>query len=355
MKSLKSVSGMPEGDMERLREELFEVFRQVGAMSFVMKTGMRGDPIYSNMLCAMHVDNSRRLLDAHEKCSQDANKLLQNAKPGTVKSLTVKRLEIGGKAALQQELNFDLASMGVPEASRPLMDEMLGIGGKMVAYLVAADEHTVLMGIGVSQERMAAALNALKQPKKGLAEDPDLSVTAAMLPADAQWVAYLSFYGYMQLGQRFMNAMMKNEQEAMGFSMPPFPSLRRWALQSRPRPPSCTARSPFPRRWSRPTAIISKKCSRCSWIARRTRTRRRRREPSCFPGYPTNLPPWTAPVCVATCTLARAARRRKSCSMERNSSTSDRTITWPWRPIRGWRRQPSLRSGPKVWAAGPVL
>ena len=47
-----------------------------------------------------------------EKYTENANKLMQNAKQGMLKSMTVKRLEIAGKPALQQEMNFDLVEHG---------------------------------------------------------------------------------------------------------------------------------------------------------------------------------------------------------------------------------------------------
>ena len=141
-----------------------------------------------------------------------------------VKSTTAKRLEIAGKPALQQEVHFDLSNIPGAEANHAVFDEMLGVGGTMVGYFVAADEHTVLVGLGVSQERMAAALDVLKQPKKSLAEDADVSVTAAMFPAGSQWVAYVSPRGFMQLIHRTVAAAMKNEMEAMGISLPQFPS-----------------------------------------------------------------------------------------------------------------------------------
>ncbi len=223
MKSMKPVYGMSAEDLERMSKESFEAFRQVQSMNFVMKTGKRGDPIYSNMFGTMRVDNSQKVLDLQEKYAGVASKLMQNAKQGILKSITAKRLEIAGKPALQQEMNFDLSSMAGPEANRVLMDEMMGIGGTMLVYYVAADEHTVLMGIGVSPERMAAALDVLKQPRKSLAEDADVSLTAAMLPADSQWVAYMSPRGYMQLTQRLMTAALKNIPAGAGFSLPQFP------------------------------------------------------------------------------------------------------------------------------------
>ena len=223
MKSMKSVYGMSAEDLERMSKDSFEIFRQLRSMGFVMKTGKRGDPIYSDMFGTMQVDNSQRLLEVQEKYSENVTKALQNSKQGILKSITVKRLKIAGKPALQQELNYDVANMAGTEGSRAVLDQMLGVGGKMLLYYVAADEHTVLMGIGVSQERMAAALDVLKQPKKSLAEDADVSVTAAMLSAHPQWVAYISPRGYVQLTQRLMTAAMQGRPEAEGFSLPSFP------------------------------------------------------------------------------------------------------------------------------------
>ena len=161
-------------------------------MNFVMKSGKRGDPIYSNMFCTMRVVDSQHVLELQEKYAAKTSKLLQNAKEGMMKSLNVKRLEIGGKPAMQTEVNFDLAAMpgAGSQPRRPGNDD--GLGGTMLTYFVAADEHTILMGLGVSQERMAAALDVLKQPRKSLAEDTDVTVTAAMLPADSQWAVYVS-------------------------------------------------------------------------------------------------------------------------------------------------------------------
>lgn len=223
VKSMKTASGMSPEDMERMSKESLDVFRQVHSMNFVMKSGKRGDPIYSNMYSVMHVDNSRQLLDQQAKYAEKANALIQNGKSGAVKSTSVKRLEIAGKPAIQQEVNFDFSNLPGADANRAMFDEMIGIGGKMLIYYVAADEHTILMGIGVSQERMIAALDVVKQPKKSLAEDADIALTASMLPADSQWAAYLSLRGCMQMSQRLMTMAMKHSPAQERFTLPQFP------------------------------------------------------------------------------------------------------------------------------------
>ena len=115
----------------------------------------------------MDVDNSGKQLDLEERNVEKTNKLLQNAKQGDSKSLSAKRLEILGRRAVQHQFTVDFSNTPDPFA-RTLFDAITGGAGKMVVYQVAADEHTVLTGIGVSQERMAAAVGQLKQPSGAL-------------------------------------------------------------------------------------------------------------------------------------------------------------------------------------------
>ncbi len=104
-----------------------------------------------------------------------------------------------------------------------MMEEMFGAGGKLTAYYVADDKQTAVFGIGVPQERMVAALDVLKQPKRSLAEDAELSVTSAMLPAGSQWAFYVSPRGFMHLVTRAEMAALKSMPGAPNFSMPTFP------------------------------------------------------------------------------------------------------------------------------------
>ena len=175
------------------------------------------------MFSVLGVDNSRQFLESLEKYAGGANKLLEKAKHGMLKSIDAKRLEIAGKPAVRLEMKLDLSSLSGPEGGQAVLEDMMGFGGKIVMHYVAADEHTVVMGLGVSEDRLVAAMAVLKQPKKSLAQDAVVSVTAALLPAGSQWVAYISPRGYMQLTQRFMAAALKNNPIAANFSLPPFP------------------------------------------------------------------------------------------------------------------------------------
>jgi hypothetical protein len=222
MKSMKAISGMDGADVTQMMKESLESARHIQSMSFVWKQGKRSDPIYSNMYAAMKVDDSAQLLATQEKYIARINKMMKDAKQPMIKSMEAKRLQVAGKEALEMETTMDFSQVPGAEQSRTMLDMMFGVGNKMLVYNVAADEHTVVMGIGVPQERMPAALDVLKQPKKSLAEDADLSATVAMLPEKSQWVVFLSPRGLMQLVTRMTTAATKSVPGAEGFAMPAF-------------------------------------------------------------------------------------------------------------------------------------
>ena len=208
MKTLASQGGgVSPDDAARMTRELMEAFRQVNSMSFVWKVGKRSDPVYSNMHGTMKLEDSEKFLAAQEKYLAATGKMLKDSNEPTFKSIEGKRLQVAGKPALQMDMNFNQAGGQMEQA---MMDEMLGPGGKMTSYYVADDKQTVAFGAGVPQERMVAALEVLKQPKKSLAEDAELSVTAAMLPVGSQWVFFVSPRGFVQLITRIEMAAMKN-------------------------------------------------------------------------------------------------------------------------------------------------
>jgi hypothetical protein len=222
MKSMNAM-GMGGDEMSKMMKESLETAKHIQSMSFVWKQGKRSDPIYSNMYGTMKVDNSTQVLDTQEKYAERFNKILKEGKQPAIKAMEAKRLQVAGKPALQMETTMDFSEVPGTEQSRAMFDMMFGVGNKMLVYNVAADEHTIVMGIGVPQERMAAALDVLAQPKKSLAEDANLSATSSMLPEKSQWVMYLSPRGLMQMTTRITTETLKNVPGANGFVLPEFP------------------------------------------------------------------------------------------------------------------------------------
>ena len=71
--------------------------------------------------------------------------------------------------------------------------------------------------------RVGELIDLLKSGKAGLAGDADLAVTAALLPACAQWIGYVSPRSYMGLVQRVLRETAAVMGGGLPFSLPPFP------------------------------------------------------------------------------------------------------------------------------------
>jgi hypothetical protein len=221
MKSMQA-AGAGGDDATKMIKESLESARQFRSMSFVWKQGKRSDPIYSNMHATVKVEDSARYLAAQQRYVDRFDKLAQEGKAPGVKSMEAKVLQVAGKTALLMETTINYGEVPGVEQSRPMFDALFGVGNKMLVYNVATDEHTVLMGIGVPQERMASAVEVLSQPKRSLAEGADLSATLAMLPEKPQWVAFISPRGIVQMVTRFVTTVSKSAPGAEGPGLPAF-------------------------------------------------------------------------------------------------------------------------------------
>jgi hypothetical protein len=198
-------------------------------LSLVMKPGKRGEPIYSNIFGCLRVQNAPRYLEQYQEQMQAANQVLKQAAGGLMKPTEVKRLEIGGHPALELQVTIPLPKLAEDNpgarAQQAILQMMFGPTNKMTAYLAVASESMVVMGYGTPPERVGELIDLVRSGKAGLAGDADLTATAALLPAGAQWVGYVSPRGYMGLVQRMFREMAATMGAGGGlpFSLPPFP------------------------------------------------------------------------------------------------------------------------------------
>jgi hypothetical protein len=106
-----------------------------------------------------------------------------------------------------------------------MLQLIFGPTGKMTAYVAVANETTAVLGYGTTPERVGELIDLVRGGKAGLAGDADLAATAALLPAGAQWVGYVSPRGYLGLVQRIFREVAATMGPGGGlpFSLPPFP------------------------------------------------------------------------------------------------------------------------------------
>jgi hypothetical protein len=118
--------------------------------------------------------------------------------------------------------------MGIPKmpemAGDPnfgkMMETFFGPDGKIVAYLAAADDHTVVMAY-TSKESLLESLRAVKDAKAGLTGDAAVAKTTALLLPKPHWVGYWSPKGTVDFVARLIPKIAP--EEAKPEKIPPLP------------------------------------------------------------------------------------------------------------------------------------
>ena len=205
---------------EKLNAAMAESMKGVQSMAMVMGAGKPGDSFYSNTCGLIKVKDSTAYIAQSKKAMLTMGEALQD--PDTKTPMYVARdLKVGGAPGL--EVTMDMSSMiqgQQAEQIKAMIEKMVGPGGKMNVYMAAADKTTVAMAY-VSKEKLNQLLAAYKSGKPGLAADPDVTKTGALLPEGSQWVGYVNPKGFLE----FINVVVTTLMPPDGpqFTLPPFP------------------------------------------------------------------------------------------------------------------------------------
>ncbi len=139
-----------------------------------------GNPLYANTVIVIKVDDAPKYLDRYSA----AIKLLAGAvKAPQIPSIgyDVTKIDVDGSAAL--DVVTDLSGFNQPGAAdiKPIFQQMFGSGDQVHTYLAVADEKTAVMAY-VGVDNLKRALAGAKTPDQGLALDPQIAETSALLP-----------------------------------------------------------------------------------------------------------------------------------------------------------------------------
>jgi hypothetical protein len=162
------------------------------------------------------LENYKRNLDAY-------NEVIKEAKSPFLPMVETEKGDVDGDPAVQLTVTMPQ----LPEDQQPpqyaqMMETMVGPGGKMASWLVPVDEHRIAIGC-VTKEHLQKMIEIIKQGKPGLESNADVAKTAALLPAGAPAVVYVSPAGILELVKRMAFAMAPPEA-MVNVKIPEFPA-----------------------------------------------------------------------------------------------------------------------------------
>jgi hypothetical protein len=100
----------------------------------------------------------------------------------------------------------------------PMFDSIFGNGGKFKVNLVAADDRTIVSGVG-TKERLADVVKQALAGDKGLAESSSIQEATKLLEPGAPWQFFVSPPGVVKWVTRFMEGVLAQ----FGGAMPAIP------------------------------------------------------------------------------------------------------------------------------------
>lgn len=220
LKAVWGRAGLAANRIDQFAKQSVDLFRSARSHSVLLQPG-RGVPVYRDALLAMRVESAAKFQADYEKLMRSYAELLKPAAsklgPAIPVAVDIRRTQINGLPALEATSQMPLA--GEPQLQQAL-ERLFGQGGKSTTYLAAPDEHTVLVSYA-SKELLSAAVDAIKTPAKGLAADPQLAKTRALLPADALAVAYWSPRGTSLFAGRMLSVF--GDAPGVPKTLPEFP------------------------------------------------------------------------------------------------------------------------------------
>jgi hypothetical protein len=206
IKNMREMYGLTEEQAAAFSELGKKKFPGIHGFSFVLGVGGGDESIFNRMLLLMRVDDGKKFLSAYEEYMAGYNKVVEKANSPLFQPIKCEKTELDGAGALKVTVGIPKLP-NMPPNTDKILEAMYGSGGKIVAWIVPCDEHSVIFSYG-SKEHVLKAIAAVKEGKPGLADDAKVAKAAALLPKSASWRFFCSPKGVLNFGKRVMTAVM---------------------------------------------------------------------------------------------------------------------------------------------------
>jgi hypothetical protein len=191
-----------------------------------------GDTLLAGTVSIEHVKNAVE----HMKISREILEIVQAGFENKADEplYELNDITVGDLKVLEVVTNTRLL-MGMNNAQQALAGplegffaKLFGSEGKMRLYTTAADDHTVIGAY--TKEQLQRAVAHVRAAAQGLEANPDIAKTTALLPAGAQWTAYVSPQGLLQWVDELLRNVLPPESN---FRIPSFPATEPIGLGAR--------------------------------------------------------------------------------------------------------------------------
>jgi hypothetical protein len=236
MKAAPELYRLEPDQVDKMIDMSKETLVGFNGMAFLVGVGQPGDPLYSQMLGAMFVDDAAAYLARYKKYWKELDEALGDAEGSFLANMDLEEIEVDGIPAQKLTMGDWSAFTGtLPDAEEfdALMEKMFGPGGKMTMYLAAGDKQTVLMNYTDTQ-LLKTAMRCIKTGENQLSDAAEVRKTMALLPSGAQAVGLMSPNGLIAFINRMAALMPKQGGPPRLPEFPEAPPVG-WAAKASPK------------------------------------------------------------------------------------------------------------------------
>ena len=170
----------------------------------------------------IRVDDSRQFMARYKDQIKQYAEFLKGVDNPLFQPIVVEKTEVAGIPGLKMTMKAPQLPENMKTPAQPqMMKLMFGPEGKINAWIVPADEHTIVVGY-VNQKLLQRTIEAIEHGKPGLAGMADVKQTAALLPSDAVAVGYLSPSGMIEFIKQVVPAFAP---PGSSLELPEFPQM----------------------------------------------------------------------------------------------------------------------------------
>lgn len=219
------IYGLSGEQIDRLKEIAPKYMEGVRGMAMVFAIGEADEPLYARTVGIMRVDDSAAFLARYDSYVEEMRKAIGDDDSTLFSGMTVEPYELDGKKGVKLTMNLPkMFPAGGPVDMSKVMDRMYGPGGKLSAYMVPADAHTVLFAY-FGDDVLRRGLAAFEGKAGTLIADEQVAKTLKLLPAGAPAYGLWDLDGTRAYIQRTMEIIFSvTGQEIPPITIPELPT-----------------------------------------------------------------------------------------------------------------------------------
>ena len=218
MEAAPKLYGISKEQGESLVKSSEPLMEGIESLVMMLAVGSPEDTVYSRMIAVMETEDAQKYMKAYEKYLLEFSDLVKGSSGVFSLAVESESIEIDGREGLEIVMQMPENLLDETPEAEAAFEKIVGPGGKIRLFVVAADERNVLIGY-TSKDLLRRAISSLEK-SQSISQDKFVKVAAEKLPAGNFGQGFFSPQGLVRFVNDVIEAVVPEEQR---IEIPAFP------------------------------------------------------------------------------------------------------------------------------------